>query len=77
MTAWMDAAACLRVDPEVFFPHDGQPADDAKAVCATCPVALECLTYALDKNYRVGVWGGKTPRTRKDMHAARSRSTYS
>ena len=50
---WRTAAACLDVDPELFFPtaesgpvHDTQVAA-AQAVCAGCPVRAECLTEAL------------------------------
>ena len=40
---WRDRAACLDVDPELFFPIGNTgPAlaqiDEAKAVCRTCPV---------------------------------------
>ncbi|MGH8896202.1 MAG: WhiB family transcriptional regulator [Egibacteraceae bacterium] len=35
----------------------------AKAVCAVCPVADDCLEYALDTGRTDGVWGGK-PRGR-------------
>ena len=30
----------------------------AKAICATCPVADECLQYALDAGETRGIWGG-------------------
>ncbi|WP_431231505.1 WhiB family transcriptional regulator [Mycolicibacterium psychrotolerans] len=32
----------------------------AKNLCATCPVARECLEYADDNDEREGVWGGLT-----------------
>lgn len=36
----------------------------AKALCATCPVRLECLEYADDNDEREGIWGGLTPTER-------------
>jgi WhiB family redox-sensing transcriptional regulator len=42
-----DTAACQDADPEIFFPERCHDARAAKAVCARCPVASECLEYAL------------------------------
>ena len=36
----------------------------AKALCATCPVRVECLEYADDNDEREGIWGGLTPTER-------------
>ncbi|WP_344450998.1 WhiB family transcriptional regulator [Actinocorallia aurantiaca] len=36
--------------------------DAARTVCEGCPVALECLEYALRTNPDHGVWAGYTPR---------------
>ena len=35
----------------------------AKAVCARCPVQLNCLSYALE-TMPVGIWGGTTAEER-------------
>jgi WhiB family transcriptional regulator, redox-sensing transcriptional regulator len=32
----------------------------ALAVCARCPVQVECLAYAVSTRQQHGVWGGKT-----------------
>lgn len=66
---WRDAAACATVQDVDFFPD---PADlaaisAAKALCATCPVAGECLTWAIETNQTEGVWGGHTPRERRSL----------
>jgi len=61
---WRDAAACLSVDPDLFFPEDGVSARPAKRVCAGCKVRGECLEQALAAGERHGVWGGLTPRDR-------------
>ncbi|OBB52506.1 WhiB family transcriptional regulator, partial [Mycolicibacterium fortuitum] len=44
---WQAEGICRQVDPEIFFPEKGQSTKDAKRVCANCPVAAECLEYAL------------------------------
>ncbi|HYZ53175.1 MAG TPA: WhiB family transcriptional regulator [Streptosporangiaceae bacterium] len=69
---WTGLAACRRpdVDPEWFFPvGDTGPAlrevAAAKAVCAGCPVARECLDWALRMGEAAGIWGGTTPEERR------------
>ena len=56
--AWLEDALCLGTDPEVFFPGLGDSNHDAKRVCGACPVAAECLAFALAGNVGHGVWGG-------------------
>lgn len=69
--AWRAAAACnpdhhhvtTRQQLDRFFGVENArgPATDytaAKQICGSCPVAAECLTYALGLNIGVGVWGG-------------------
>lgn len=65
MTDWMDRAACLNIDPDIFFPERGESAKPAKRVCSQCPVVQQCLDYALTlPEDRLGVFGGTTPRER-------------
>jgi hypothetical protein len=46
-------------DANDWFPPRGpDPGRKAKAVCAACPVAAECLGYALEHGIREGIWGG-------------------
>lgn len=65
---WYQDAACMGLDPGVFFPEKGGSTQAAKAVCDGCPVAEQCLTFALDdegvERHRYGVWGGMSPRER-------------
>lgn len=73
---WSEWAACLREDPELFFPISEagpglEQADRAKAVCRRCPVARECLDYALETGQDTGVWGGTTPLERRQLREAR------
>jgi WhiB family redox-sensing transcriptional regulator len=60
-TPWFDDAACRGVDTDVFFPVSDAHADEAKAICATCPVREQCLEFALETRPAEGVWGGLTP----------------
>jgi WhiB family redox-sensing transcriptional regulator len=70
VTPWREAAACLEVQSEVsFFPdkEDFGGIVKAKAVCATCPVADECLSWAIETNQSEGIWGGHTPKERRKL----------
>ena len=62
---WRDLAACKDANIDFFpFPEDVQAIGRAKEVCATCPVAEECLAYALETRQGDGIWGGHTPKER-------------
>ena len=63
--SWRSKAACQGLDPAVFYPASDEEADEAKAICATCPVRETCLEYALANRERDGVWGGATERERR------------
>lgn len=67
MNDWRDLALCAEVDPELFHPKKGQPAKPAKAICARCLVRAECLEFALEDPYLMGVWGGKSARERRRL----------
>ena len=64
---WMDQALCREVDPDLWFPDKGANAKPAVAICQLCPVAAECLDYALTNRERFGVWGGVTERPRRKL----------
>ena len=64
---WRDKAACLTVDPELFFPvgNTGPAVDQiekAKAVCARCTVTEVCLQYA-SRPVRTPACGAACPKT--------------
>lgn len=59
-TAFFADAACQGEETSVFFPVSDTFADEAKAICATCPVAEACLEYAIATRQGDGVWGGLT-----------------
>lgn len=64
-TAWMTEGSCRLYPPNKFFPSDGAGVDRAQKICASCPVAAECLTYALELRIEHGVWGGCSERERR------------
>jgi WhiB family redox-sensing transcriptional regulator len=70
---WMDDAACLQVDPDMFFPEGGgsgsHEAQTAKTVCRRCPVRRDCLVYALAHGEDIGIWGGLSSRQRRAIRA--------
>ena len=59
---WRRDAACLGVGAEVFFPERTEGEDNhgskAKAICASCTVQPQCLSYAIRANESHGIWGG-------------------
>jgi WhiB family redox-sensing transcriptional regulator len=59
-TDFFEDAACNDVETDVFFPVSDTFAGEAKAICATCPVAEQCLEYAISTHQSDGVWGGMT-----------------
>lgn len=65
---WMDDALCRQVDcGDIWFVDKGESTKPAKRVCALCPVAAECLQYALDNDERFGVFGGLSERERRRL----------
>ena len=71
---WQYAAACTGVDQAVFFSPDAERGPSrrareaaAKALCAVCPVAQQCLEHALTVREPYGVWGGLTINERENV----------
>ncbi|MGH2786035.1 MAG: WhiB family transcriptional regulator [Actinomycetota bacterium] len=61
---WQEQSSCRGVDAELFFPATEEEAVSGKAICATCPVRVACLAFALERNERFGIWGGLTEKER-------------
>jgi WhiB family redox-sensing transcriptional regulator len=68
---WQLRAACRGVDSTRFFNPEGErgPARQrrdasAKAVCAGCPVLMQCRGHALSVREPYGIWGGLSPHER-------------
>ncbi|MCL4423675.1 MAG: WhiB family transcriptional regulator [Actinobacteria bacterium] len=71
---WRQRAACRGIDPEVFYPSSDEEAEEAKGICAGCPVRQPCLEHALAHREKDGVWGGATERERRRILRQRRRS---
>jgi hypothetical protein len=66
---WREAASCLSVTPDLFFPEpQGASALPALRVCAGCDVRNECLTEHMGEVE--GIYGGTTPRDRVRLRIA-------
>jgi WhiB family redox-sensing transcriptional regulator len=61
---WRDHAACKGENPAVFFFEDTSPNHEARRMCYTCPVRIDCLEYATENEKDWGVWAGVTARVR-------------
>jgi WhiB family redox-sensing transcriptional regulator len=73
--SWRESAACSDADTEIFFPvGSGRLAaaetQQAKQICARCPVQQECLMYALASSQEFGTWGGYDETERRPLHLA-------
>ena len=72
---WASLGACRDSDPDLFFPIASsglalQQIAEAKAVCARCPVRVDCLSYALETGQDAGVWGGASAEERRKIRSA-------
>lgn len=76
----MTALPC-QSHPELFFAERPDVLEQARLLCASCPVQALCLAGAAERREPHGVWGGqiflngivverKPPRGRPRKHAA-------
>jgi len=73
---WREKGRCKGADPEVFYPEDDEdPGEDAKEICAICPVRETCLEHAITAREKIGVWGGYTARERRRLVRQRRRAS--
>ena len=68
----LDEGACHDMHPDAFHPasqdHDAIAA--AQAICAHCPIRLDCLALALANPDALGIWGGLTHEQRVSQRVA-------
>lgn len=60
-----EGALCAETDPEAFFPEKGENTQEAKRICARCPLIDECLQFAFDNDEHHGIWGGMSAAERR------------
>ncbi|WP_371829507.1 WhiB family transcriptional regulator [Rhodococcoides yunnanense] len=53
------AVPCRAADPDLWFADSPGDLEQAKALCAECPIRRTCLSAALDRAEPWGVWGGE------------------
>ncbi|MEW6155549.1 MAG: WhiB family transcriptional regulator [Actinomycetota bacterium] len=74
---WLGRAACRALPTGLFFPagelddHAVEQAEEAKAICATCPVRVACLEFAIATNQPYGIWGGANASERRSIRRRR------
>lgn len=76
--SWQTQAACIGMDPDLFFPTPLQgvfTGKQAVEVCNICPVRDSCLDYAIDQGERYGIWGGMSERQRVTETRRRRKAT--
>lgn len=78
--AWQDDAACAGEDLVLFFGRDGERQAEkdvreqrAKAICSGCWARHRCLSYALSRPEKAGVWGGLNEDERDSERRRRQR----
>jgi WhiB family redox-sensing transcriptional regulator len=71
--SWRDLAACLDVvsaDHDPFFADSAELQAEAIAICQTCPVRDDCLTFAVRTGQQYGTWGGQPQQIIRRLIAA-------
>jgi WhiB family redox-sensing transcriptional regulator len=68
---WHEDAKCRGMDTDLFYyphlirgPQRRAYAARAKAICKDCPVKLQCLKDAIDRDDRSSIQGGASPEDR-------------
>lgn len=82
-TGWQQHGLCRTRDSGVFFPplafepkaEREAREEKAKAICAGCPVSVECLDWALETEEPFGVWGGRSELERKHILAGKLKAS--
>jgi WhiB family redox-sensing transcriptional regulator len=76
--SWQLDGACRAADPDLFFhpwgerdPRRSRREAAAKAVCAACPVRIQCAEVALATYEAYGVWGGLSEHEREEILGVR------
>lgn len=70
--AWKEKAKCNESNQHYFFSEAAHDVREAKAICAACPVAEECLNYAQQTRINYYVFGGYTPSERKFLRRGKN-----
>jgi hypothetical protein len=71
---WQPKGACAAVDPRIFFPEVGKPGNEARLICAGCPVRAACLAWAIahPAMTETGIYGGTSDRERRRIRTGKA-----
>jgi WhiB family transcriptional regulator, redox-sensing transcriptional regulator len=77
--SWQMKGLCRGNHSFLFFPPSHAERKEererrehkAKAICSVCPVAEECLEFAVEIREPYGIWGGYTETERRHMVSKR------
>src|SRR3954451_1227039 len=50
---------CRKFDPDLWFSDSPAQLELAKSMCGDCPLRVECLAGAVERQEPWGVWGGE------------------
>lgn len=69
---------CSTHDPELWWPLSYTTSilpqvDLAIGLCQRCPIQVDCLAGAIERDEQEGIWGGYTPNQRREMRNAHGR----
>ena len=68
--AWASRGSCgSHPDPDLWFADESDTPrrHQAETICRACPVAADCLRYALALPALHGIWAATTPRQRTKL----------
>lgn len=71
---WMEEGSCVGKGNDIFFSDSAfavmnrKNTARAKALCKTCPVNAECLSYAFNNKELFGIWGSFSAKERASMY---------
>lgn len=54
-----DALPCRNFDPDLWFSDSPAGLELARSLCGGCPLKVECLAGAVERQEPWGVWGGE------------------
>jgi len=54
-----EALPCRTFDPDLWFSESPAELELAKSLCRKCPLRVECLAGAVERQEPWGVWGGE------------------
>lgn len=76
---WQYQGSCRDIDGTLFFHPEGERGaarrrriEQAKAVCAACPVLVQCREQSLASREPYGIWGGLSEEERSNIVAQRA-----